>query len=240
MSRYARFQNEVVAGGSVTESPDDELVGGWRGALGVIGLIGLLVVLGMFNVWWLVFVVGVLVAIFFHELGHFVTAKWTGMKATQFFIGFGPRLWSFRRGETEYGVRALPLGAFVRIIGMNNMDEVPEADEARTYRQQSYPKRLLVISAGSIMHMIMAVLLLFAVYSIDGEQVERAGADINALVPGGPAEEAGIRHRPTSWSPSASRRSTARTTSVTPCNNWPRATPSSSTSCATANCCRSR
>ncbi len=193
MSRFERFQNEVVAGGSVTESPDDELVGGWRGALGVIGLIGLLVFLAVLNVWWFVFVVGVLIAIFFHELGHFVTAKWTGMKATQFFIGFGPRLWSFRRGETEYGVRALPLGAFVRIIGMNNMDEVPEADEARTYRQQSYPKRLLVISAGSIMHMIMAVLLLFAVYSIDGEQVERAGADINELLPGGPADQAGIR-----------------------------------------------
>jgi membrane-associated protease RseP (regulator of RpoE activity) len=176
----------------VTESPDDELVGGWRGALGVIGLIGLLVLLAVVNIWWFVFVVGVLIAFFFHELGHFVTAKWTGMKATQFFIGFGPRLWSFRRGETEYGVRALPLGAFVRIIGMNNMDDVPEADEPRTYRQQSYPKRLLVISAGSIMHMIMAVLLLFAIYSIEGEQVERGGVDINDLTPGGPAEQAGI------------------------------------------------
>ena len=76
-------------------------------------------------------VVGVLIAIFLHELGHFTTARWTGMKATQFFIGFGPRLWSFRKGETEYGVRALPLGAFVRIIGMNNMDEVPPEDESR-------------------------------------------------------------------------------------------------------------
>ena len=192
MSRFDRFQNEVVAGGSVTESPDDELVGGWRGALGVLGVVGLIALLAVFNVWWFVFVVGVLIAIFFHELGHFVTARWTGMKATQFFIGFGPRLWSFRRGETEYGVRALPLGAFVRIIGMNNMDEVPEVDESRTYRQQSFPKRLLVISAGSIMHMIMAVLLLFTVYSIDGEQVERGGADINGVQPGGPAEQAGI------------------------------------------------
>ena len=96
-------------------------------------------VLGLFSIWWLVFVVGVLVAIFLHELGHFVTARWTGMKATQFFIGFGPRLWSFRRGETEYGVRALPLGAFVRIIGMNNMDEVDPADEARTYRVEELP-----------------------------------------------------------------------------------------------------
>jgi membrane-associated protease RseP (regulator of RpoE activity) len=193
VSRYERFQNEVVAGGSVTELADDELVGGWRGALGVLSVVGLIALLAVFNVWWFVFVVGVLVAIFFHELGHFATARWTGMKATQFFIGFGPRLWSFRRGDTEYGVRALPLGAFVRIIGMNNMDEVPEADEHRTYRQQSFPKRLLVISAGSIMHMIMAVLLLFAVYSIDGEQVERGGADINAVQPGGPAEQAGIR-----------------------------------------------
>ena len=193
MSRFERFQNEVVAGGSVTESPDDELVGGWRGALGVIGLIGLLVLLAWRDMWWFVFVVGVLVAIFLHELGHFVTAKWTGMKATQFFIGFGPRLWSFRRGDTEYGVRALPLGAFVRIIGMNNMDEVPEADEARTYRQQSYPKRLLVISAGSIMHMLIAVVLLFTVYTIDGEQVERGGVDIRTVVPAGPAALAGLR-----------------------------------------------
>jgi membrane-associated protease RseP (regulator of RpoE activity) len=193
VSRYERFQNEVVAGGSVTESDDDELVGGWRGAVGVLGIVGLLALLAVLNVWWFVFVVGVLAAIFLHELGHFVTARWTGMKATQFFIGFGPRLWSFRRGDTEYGVRALPLGAFVRIIGMNNMDEVPEADEPRTYRQQSFPKRLLVISAGSIMHMIMAVLLLFAVYSIDGEQVERSGADVISTIPGGPADAAGLR-----------------------------------------------
>ncbi|HWM20928.1 MAG TPA: site-2 protease family protein, partial [Ilumatobacteraceae bacterium] len=100
MSRYERFQNEVVAGGSVTEMADDELVGGWRGAAGVLGVVGLIALLAVFNVWWFVFVVGVLVAVFFHELGHFVTARWTGMKATQFFIGFGPRLWSFRRGDT--------------------------------------------------------------------------------------------------------------------------------------------
>ena len=93
----------------------------------------------MVNLWMFVFAVGILISVFLHEAGHFVTARMTGMKATQFFLGFGPRLWSFHRGETEYGVRALPLGAFVRIIGMNNMDEVPPADEARTYRQKSYP-----------------------------------------------------------------------------------------------------
>ena len=170
--RYDRFRNEVMAGGSVTEAPpDDERAGrpggtallaghrassacspGWRSI----------------NLWMFVFVVGILVSVFLHETGHFVTARMTGMKATQFFLGFGPRLWSFRRGETEYGVRALPLGAFVRIIGMNNLDDVPPADEARTYRQQSYPRRMLVITAGSLMHLLIAVVLLFTVYAARG------------------------------------------------------------------------
>jgi membrane-associated protease RseP (regulator of RpoE activity) len=178
--RHGRFSSEVMAGGSVVEKADDELVGGVRGAIGVIGVIALIAMLGLFSIWWLIFVVGVLIAIFLHELGHFVTARWTGMKATQFFIGFGPRLWSFRRGETEYGVRALPLGAFVRIIGMNNMDEVDQGDEERTYRSKSYPKRLLVISAGSIMHMLIAIALLFIVYVADGETVIRDGAEVSA------------------------------------------------------------
>ena len=63
-------------------------------------------------------------SIFLHELGHFLAAKQAGMKVTEFFIGFGPRLWSFRRGETEYGVKAIPAGAYVRIVGMNNLEEV--------------------------------------------------------------------------------------------------------------------
>lgn len=190
--RHGRFTSEVMAGGAVVEKADDELVGGFRGAVGVIGVVALIAMLGLFSIWWLVFVVGVLIAIFLHEAGHFVTARWTGMKATQFFIGFGPRLWSFRRGETEYGVRALPLGAFVRIIGMNNMDEVEPGDEGRTYRSKSYPKRLLVISAGSIMHMLIAILLLFVVYVADGEVVERDGAEIGFVEASGPAATAGV------------------------------------------------
>jgi membrane-associated protease RseP (regulator of RpoE activity) len=181
-----------MAGGSVVEKADDELVGGWRGAVGIIAVIALIGSLGLFSVWWLVFAVGLLIAIFLHELGHFMTARWTGMKATQFFIGFGPRLWSFRRGETEYGVRAIPAGAFVRIIGMNAMDEVPPEDEDRTYRSKSYPRRLLVISAGSLMHMMLAILLLFGVYAIDGEVVNRPGAEIVDVSLGGPAEAAGL------------------------------------------------
>ncbi|MBW3645134.1 MAG: site-2 protease family protein, partial [Actinobacteria bacterium] len=76
--------------------------------------------------------------IFMHELGHYLTAKAAGMKVTEFFIGFGPRLWSFRRGETEYGFKAIPAGAYVRIIGMSNLEEIDPAEEDRTYRQKSY------------------------------------------------------------------------------------------------------
>ena len=182
-----------MAGGSVVEKADDELVGGWRGAAGVGAIVLLFVWLGLMNGWWLVFALGVLVSIFLHEVGHFVTARWTGMKATQFFIGFGPRLWSFRRGETEYGVRAIPAGAFVRIIGMNSMDDVDPADESRTYRSKSYPRRLLVITAGSIMHMLIAIGLLFTVYVADGEVVDRDGVYLADVETTGPAWAAGLR-----------------------------------------------
>ncbi len=168
-SRSDRVKSEIMAGGSVTEMSDDELANGWTGYLAMAAIMGLFVWLAFVNIWIFVFVVGVVISIFLHELGHFATAKWTGMKATQFFLFFGPRLWSFRRGETEYGVRAIPLGAFVRIIGMNRMDEVDPADEARTYRQATFPRRLLVISAGSMMHIMIAIVLLFTVYSTQGE-----------------------------------------------------------------------
>jgi RIP metalloprotease RseP len=107
--------------------------------------------------------------IFMHELGHYLTAKWSGMKVTEFFIGFGPRVWSFRRGETEYGVKGIPAGAYVRISGMNNLDEVAEEDEPRAYRNKSYPRRMAVALAGSTMHFLMALVLLFVLFANYGE-----------------------------------------------------------------------
>jgi membrane-associated protease RseP (regulator of RpoE activity) len=193
MSRIDKVKSEIVAGGAVTERGDDELAGGWRGALSMLAIAGLFALLAVINIWWFIFVVGIVISIFLHEMGHFVTAKWTGMKATQFFLFFGPRLWSFRRGETEYGVRAIPLGAFVRIIGMNRMDEVEPDDEGRTYRQQSFPKRLLVISGGSIMHMIIAVILLFIVYIGQGERFVADEVMVGSAAEEFPAGQAGIR-----------------------------------------------
>lgn len=118
---------------------------------------------------WLITIGALVVMIFLHELGHFLTAKWSGMKVTEFFLFFGPKIWSFRRGETEYGIKCIPLGAYVRIIGMSNIDQdVAPEDEPRTYRQQSYPKRLLVVCAGSISHFLQAIVLTVIVFCILG------------------------------------------------------------------------
>ena len=114
-----------------------------------------------------IFVVAVLISVILHEAGHFLTAKKFGMKATQFFIGFGPTIWSTQRGETEYGVKAFPFGAFVRITGMTTLDEVDPADEPRSMRNKPAWQRAIVMAAGSFMHFALAfVLLLFLALAI--------------------------------------------------------------------------
>ena len=107
----------------------------------------------------LVFIAALVAIVVLHELGHYLTAKWSHMKVTEFFIGFGPRLWSIRKGETDYGVKPILAGAYVKIPGMTNLEEVDPADEPRTYRQQPFHRRILVASAGSIMHYVVALVL---------------------------------------------------------------------------------
>ena len=136
-------------------------------------------------------ILGIAVMIFFHALGHYITAKLTGMKATEFFLGFGPTLWSFRRGETEYGLKLIPAGAYVKIIGMHNLEEVDPADEPRTYRQKTYPRRVLVASAGSVMHFIMATVLFFICFAFIGVPDENKWY-VAETVEGGAAAKAGL------------------------------------------------
>ena len=111
----------------------------------------------------LIFVVALLVSIMLHEAGHLVTAKAFGMKATKFFIGFGNTLWSFKRGETEYGIKSLPLGGFVDITGRSNLDVVEPVDESRTFRAKPAWQRAVVLLSGSFMHFVIGFLLIFAV-----------------------------------------------------------------------------
>ena len=110
----------------------------------------------------LIFVLAMLFSIMLHEAGHFATAKKFGMKVTQFFVGFGQTLWSRRKGETEYGVKAIPAGGFVKIVGMTDMEDVDPADEPRSFRNQPGWQRLIVLAAGSFMHFVLAFVLLFA------------------------------------------------------------------------------
>jgi membrane-associated protease RseP (regulator of RpoE activity) len=107
----------------------------------------------------LLFIAILFAIVMLHEFGHFITAKRAGMKVTEYFVGFGPRLWSVRRGETEYGVKAIPAGGYVRIVGFTSTEEVAEDDEPRAYRQQPFHQRIIVASAGSAMHLLIALVL---------------------------------------------------------------------------------
>jgi membrane-associated protease RseP (regulator of RpoE activity) len=144
----------------------------------------------------LIVVASIIVIVMLHELGHFVAAKHGGMKVTEYFVGFGPRLWSFRRGETEYGIKALPLGGYVKIPGMTNLEEVDPADEGRLYRDKPFHSRLLVAVAGSAVHFLLAFLLLWVLLTFVGvpnaSQVQIQGLNpVGAQV--SPAAAGGIR-----------------------------------------------
>ena len=192
-SFYTKFRDEIAAGGATDNQSEQKNNSATTFVTSAV-VLGLLVWLGVKNPWSLVFVVGLIVSVFLHEVGHFVTARRSGMKVTQFYMGMGPRVFSFQRGEVEFGLRALPVGAFVRIVGMNNLDECDPQDEPRTYRQQSYPKRMLVITAGSLMHLLIAIVLFVGIYSTAG----RYGDTGELLIYGAPAvdspaEKIGLR-----------------------------------------------
>lgn len=153
----------------------------------------------------LIMIVGVILMIIIHEGGHFVAAKAFGMKATEAFFGFGPRLWSTTRGETEYGVKAIPLGGYVRIIGMNPFEEIDPSEEGRTYRVAPYWKKTVVVLAGVVSHFIVALVLLWLVgvvwgtiaFDDDGQVIRSTTiAAVSSTVPGtstpSPAEQSGI------------------------------------------------
>ncbi|MEM9713841.1 MAG: M50 family metallopeptidase [Actinomycetota bacterium] len=176
---------------AIEPSTDDAERGSLVGA-GV--LVGLLVLLGIFSLPALLFVLALIFVVFLHELGHFATARWTGMKATEFFLGFGPRIWSFRRGETEFGVKAIWAGAYVKIIGMNNLEEVDPADEDRTYRSKSTRAQVLVASAGSFMHFVVAFLLLVTMFLAYGRPtVDESAWTFENVIEGGAAAQAGLQ-----------------------------------------------
>ncbi|MGA1504361.1 MAG: M50 family metallopeptidase [Ilumatobacteraceae bacterium] len=192
-SFYTRVREDLVGGGGDPTRDTGDKVPLSTTIAGVGVIVALLAWLAVSNVWTFVFVLGLIVSVFLHEIGHFVTARRTGMKVTQFYMGFGPKLLAWQRGEVEYGLRAFPIGAFVRIIGMNNLDETDPADEDRTYRSKSFPRRLLVITAGSLMHVVIALVLFAGVYSVSGRYGETGRVTVmDQPYVGSAAEAAGV------------------------------------------------
>ncbi len=145
----------------------------------------------------LVIVLGVAVSIALHELGHLLPAKRCGLKVTQYMIGFGPTIWSRRRGETEYGLKAIPLGGYIRMIGMfppkpgadpsrlrasstgrfsqlmdqarqDSLEEVGPGDEHRVFYKLSVPKKLVIMLGGPTMNLLIAVVLVTGVTTLYG------------------------------------------------------------------------
>jgi membrane-associated protease RseP (regulator of RpoE activity) len=112
------------------------------------------------------FALGILVSVSLHEAGHMVTAKAFGMKVTRYFVGFGPTLWSFRRGETEYGVKAIPLGGFCKIVGMTPQDDdVAPEDQPRAMWRFPVWKRTIVMGAGSVSHFLLGFVVLWGLFA---------------------------------------------------------------------------
>lgn len=140
----------------------------------------------------LLIILGIVAMVMLHEAGHFYIAKRSGMKATEFFVGFGPRLWSFRRGETEYGVKAILLGGYVRIIGMSNLEEVDPEDEPRTFRRGSYWHRLQLTLAGVTVNILIAFLLFFVVIAGQGRIAVGPNTTVNVVEAKSAAAAAGL------------------------------------------------
>jgi regulator of sigma E protease len=126
---------------------------------------------------WLWVVFGFSLLIILHEGGHYLAAKATGMRVERFFLFFGPTIWSFKRGETEYGIKSIPLGGYVKISGMNPEEELPPEVEPRAYYRQPVWRRIVVVAAGPAVNIALAFLILFAVYYLNAQQpTQRIGA----------------------------------------------------------------
>lgn len=137
-------------------------------------------------------VVALILSIFLHEMGHFLVARRSGMLVTEFFIGMGPRIWSFRRGEVEYGLKAFPLGAYVRIVGMSNMEDVGTVPESRTFRSKNYPRRLATVVAGPAVNISIGIVLFFALFVTTGLS-DPDDWGVGRVVDGGAAQAAGVQ-----------------------------------------------
>ena len=122
----------------------------------------------------LAFIFALLFSVMVHEFGHYLTARRFGMRVSEFFLGFGKRIWSRQRGETEFGIKAIPAGGYCRIEGMTPDDEMPEGESHRAFYLASSARKLIVLGAGSFLHFVLGYLLLLLLL---------AGVGVNQVLP---------------------------------------------------------
>src|SRR3984885_1548861 len=127
--------------------------------------------------------------IFLHELGHFLLAKWNGVKVEKFSIGFGPTLFGWTRGDTEYVLAALPLGGFVKMLGEGPDEETSKSSDPRAFPNKSVGARMAIISAGVIMNLILGLACFMYAYKMGMDEIP---TKIGSVVAGSPAYEAGV------------------------------------------------
>jgi regulator of sigma E protease len=145
--------------------------------------------------WWFLVVLGVLVA--FHELGHFLAARWVGVKVLKFSLGFGPKIFGRQVGETEYLLSAIPLGGYVKLFGEDEAEAVTADDRRRSFVHQNLWGKVLIVAAGPGFNFILAYLI-FAGWLATGAPLfvptfKDLSADVEAMVPGSPADQAGMQ-----------------------------------------------
>ncbi len=139
----------------------------------------------------LAFVVALLFSVMLHEFGHYLTARKFGMRVSEFFLGFGKRIWSFTRGETEVGIKAIPAGGYCRIEGMTPQDQMAPGEEGRAFFASSSLRKLIVLGAGSFAHFALGFLLIFSIFFAVGYQALLP--DVTEVAPKSVAEAAGFR-----------------------------------------------
>lgn len=136
-------------------------------------------------------VVGLGLLIIIHEYGHLIVAKLSGVGVLTFSVGFGPKLWAGKIGETEYALSAFPLGGYVKMVGEDPDEEVAEADKQRSFSHQGLAKRIAIVVAGPGFNLLLAVLIYSLVYMFYGEVV--LTTQVGSVAPDTPAAQAGIQ-----------------------------------------------
>ena len=145
----------------------------------------------------LAFVVALLLSVMIHEAGHYLTAKKFGMKVTEFFLGFGQKLWSTQRGETEFGIKAIPAGGYCRIVGMSPREELSEADKDRAFVKAGVGQRLIVLGAGSFLHFVIGFVLLLTLFvSVGVTSVTSTVEKVSECIPQNTSEVCSTKSTP--------------------------------------------